>query len=560
MGKTSGSRIILIGFSTTGKSRVGQEVARHLGWDRVDTDDEIVQRAGKSIEQIFTQDGEECFREIERQVLIWACEKEKVVISAGGGAILDPRNRELMKASGFVVCLEAAPETIHQRLLADVQSSQPLRPLLNAPDHLQRIIDLKEQRRPHYAIADWTVHTDNLTLEEVCQEVLRGWYYWKRARPEVNAHGWKDNLASEVITATEHYRVLVGWELLCNLGEEVKQAGLSGTAFIVSDETVFFIYGGRVTKSLEDAGFTVHSFVVPPGEASKTLDTATRIYDWLVEHRAERGDLIVAFGGGMIGDLAGFVAATFLRGLPLVQVPTSLVAMVDASIGGKTAVDHPQAKNLIGAFYQPRLVLGDVQALTTLPHRELVSGWAEVIKHGLILDAELFAFLEGNAGRLVGLEPDAMSEAIRRSAAIKARIVSEDERERGRRTLLNYGHTIAHGLEAATNYRRFLHGEAVAIGMVGAARLSHNLGLLPREAVERQRVLLERYGLPTSCLDVELSAVQKAMELDKKVREKAIRWVLLADIGQAVIRNDVPSEQVAKVLEGLLGSSEKSQR
>jgi len=222
VGKTSGSRIILIGFSTTGKSRVGQEVARHLGWDRVDTDDEIVQRAGKSIEQIFTQDGEEYFREIERQVLIWACEKEKVVISAGGGAILDPRNRELMKASGFVVCLEAAPETIHQRLLADVQSSQPLRPLLNAPDHLQRIIDLKEQRRPHYAIADWTVHTDNLTLEEVCQEVLRGWYYWKRARPEVNAHGWKDNLASEVITAAEYYRVLVGWELLYNLGEEMK--------------------------------------------------------------------------------------------------------------------------------------------------------------------------------------------------------------------------------------------------------------------------------------------------------------------------------------------------
>jgi 3-dehydroquinate synthase len=560
MGKGSSSRIILIGFSTTGKSRVGQEVAKRLGWDRVDTDDEIVQRAGKSIEQIFAQGGEEHFRQIERQVLIWACEKERVVISAGGGAVLDPRNRELMKASGFVVCLEAAPETIHQRLLSDVRNSQPLRPLLNAPDHLQRIIDLKEQRRPYYAIADWTVHTDNLTLEEVCQEVLRGWYYWKRTRAEVNAHRWTGNLAGEVVTATERYCVLVGWELLYNLGEEVKQAGLSGTAFIVSDETVFFIYGGRVTKSLENAGFTVHSFAVTPGETSKTLDTATRIYDWLVEHRAERGDLVVAFGGGMIGDLAGFVAATFLRGLPLVQVPTSLVAMVDASIGGKTAVDHPQAKNLIGAFYQPRLVVGDVQALTTLPRRELVSGWAEVIKHGLILDADFFAFLEANAGRLVGMEPDAMTEAIRRSAAIKARIVSEDERERGRRTLLNYGHTIAHGLEAATNYQRFLHGEAVAIGMVGAARLSHNLGLLPWEAVERQRILLERFGLPTSCPGVELSAVQKAMELDKKVREKAIRWVLLTDIGQAVIRNDVPSEQVARILEGLLSPSEGNQR
>ncbi|MBM4462089.1 MAG: 3-dehydroquinate synthase [Chloroflexi bacterium] len=560
MGKASGNRIILIGFSTTGKSRVGQEVAKRLGWDQVDTDDETMRRAGKSIEHIFAEDGEEHFREIERKVLIWSCGKERVVISAGGGAIIDPRNRELMKAGGFVVCLEAAPETIHQRLLTDVKSSQPLRPLLNAPDHLQRIIDLKEQRRPYYAIADWTVHTDNLTLEEVSQEVLRGWHYWKRALPGSNAHGGTDSLAGEVITGTEHYRVLVGWELLYKLGEEVKRAGLSGTAFIISDETVFFIYGGRVTKSLEDTGFTVHSFTVPPGETNKSLDTATRIYDWLVEHRAERGDLIIAFGGGVIGDLAGFVAATFLRGLPLVQIPTSLVAMVDASIGGKTGVNHPQAKNLIGAFYQPKLVVGDVQALTTLPRRELVSGWAEVIKHGLILDADFFAFLERNAGRLARMEPDIMTKAIRHSVAIKARIVSEDERERGRRTILNYGHTIGHGLEAATNYQRFLHGEAVAIGMVGEARLSHDLGLLPWEAVERQSALLEKLGLPTSCPGVELAAIQRAMELDKKVREKAIRWVLLTDIGQAVIRNDVPPEQVARILEGLLSPSGGSRR
>jgi 3-dehydroquinate synthetase len=223
--------------------------------------------------------------------------------------------------------------------------------------------------------------------------------------------------------------------------------------------------------------------------------------------------------------------------------------MVDAAIGGKTAVNHPQAKNLIGSFYQPRLVLADVQTLTTLPQRELISGWAEVIKHGLILDAELVEFLEDNAEELLELEPTVATEAIKRSARIKARIVSEDERESGRRTLLNYGHTIAHGLEAATNYEHFLHGEAVAIGMMGAALLSHKMGLLSWEIVERQRAILGRFGLPTYCSDIDLTAVLRAMKLDKKVREEAIRWVLLQGIAQPVIRDDVSIEQVMETVE-----------
>jgi len=554
MNKRTGSRIILIGFSTTGKSRVGREVAKRLGWELVDTDEEIVRLAGKSIAQIFAEEGEEHFRQLERQILAKACGKERAVIAAGGGAILDSQNRELMKRRGVVVCLEATPETIYQRLLKDTEASGPLRPLLAVPNPSERINQLKEYRQPYYAMADWTVHTDELSVEEVCQEVIRGWHYCSRAcLGDIARH--QSDLACEVVTATEHYPVFVGWGLLYHLGEKFNQAGLSGTVYLISDETVFFIYGTRVMKSLQSIGFSVHHFVVPSGEITKTLDTAIKIYDWLVEQRAERDDIIVALGGGMIGDLAGFVAATFLRGLPLVQVPTSLVAMVDAAIGGKTAVNHPKAKNLIGAFYQPCLVIADVQALTTLPRRELISGWSEVIKHGLILDAEFFEFLEGNAPELSRLEPDTAIKAIRGSAAIKARVVSEDEKERGKRTLLNYGHTIAHGLEAATSYERFLHGEAVAIGMMGAAMMSHNLGLLPQEVVERQRALLERFGLPTSCTEVDLPSVLKAMELDKKVRGKAVRWVLLSGIGQPVIRDDVPREQAVKVLQELLAGS-----
>lgn len=555
MSKRVGNNIILIGFSTTGKSVVGQEVAKQLGWELVDTDEEIVKLTGKNIVQIFAEEGEEHFRNMERQVLAKACKGERTAVAAGGGAILDPENRELMMKRGMIVCLEATPETIYQRLLKDTTASGPLRPLLNVPDPLERIHRLKEYRQPYYAIADWTVHTDNLTLSEVCQEVVRGWYYWNRAHQDYTPRRQKDDLACEVVTATEHYPVFVGWGLLYNLGEKVSQAGLSGTAYLISDETVSFIYGIRVMKSLQNAGFKIDSFTVPPGEATKTLDTATRIYDWLVEQRAERGDIIVALGGGMVGDLAGFIAATYLRGLALVQVPTTLVAMVDAAIGGKTAVNHLQAKNIIGAFYQPRLVIADVQTLSTLPHRELVSGWAEVIKHGLILDSEFFEFLENNADSLKRLEPEVTTEAIRHSVAIKAKIVGEDEKERGNRTLLNYGHTIAHGLEAATNYERFLHGEAVAIGMMGAAMLSHQMGLLGREVVERQRALLEGFGLPTTYSGVDLKILLRTMELDKKVKEKLVRWVLLTEVGQAVIRDDVPPERVIKVLGELSASS-----
>jgi 3-dehydroquinate synthase len=253
----------------------------------------------------------------------------------------------------------------------------------------------------------------------------------------------------------------------------------------------------------------------------------------------------------MVGDLAGFVAATFLRGLPLVQVPTSLIGMVDSSIGGKVAVNHTQGKNLIGAFYQPRLVIADTQALNTLPKRELVSGWAEVVKHAMIRDLRLLELLEQRAEGLLALERVVTSDVVARSAAIKAKIVSMDEKERGIRVMLNYGHTIAHGLEAATNYERFLHGEAVAIGMMGAAIISRDVGLLFQGVVERQQALLGRFGLPTTFSGVDIERILQATELDKKVKGKMVRWVLLRAIGQPVIRDDVRREIAVDVVKQL---------
>jgi shikimate kinase/3-dehydroquinate synthase len=563
------NNLVITGFSGTGKSLVSKEVARRLNWDFLDTDDEIVKRTGKPIAEIFRQDGEGKFRELERETIRKACQRRQTVIAIGGGAIVDPQNYELLAKRGLIVCLEAKPETIYERLFHEATCSPEteVRPLLATDNSLERIRQLKASRQPYYAKADWTIHTDGLSVSEVAEEVIRASRLLRRTDScQLSAFSDKD-FACLVDTKTQSYPIFVGYGLLDKVGEKMKQAALSGTATIISDENVFSLYGSKVEGILKDAGFAVNSFVVPPGEETKNMDYAIKIYDSLVAHRTERDDIIIALGGGMVGDLAGFVAATFLRGMFWVQMPTSLVAMVDASIGGKVGINHPEGKNLIGAFYQPNLVLADPQTLTTLPQRELTSGWAEVIKHGLILDKGFFEFLETDVYRLKELDPQLLTQAIARSATIKAQVVSQDEKEReGKRTILNYGHTIAHGLEAATQYKRFLHGEAVAIGMVGAAKLSQRLGLLPSAAVERQQVLLQKFGLPTSLraeaasqrrgrkrseLKLSLAGVTKAMELDKKVREKSIRWVLLQDIGKAVIRSDVPQEDVLAVLQGL---------
>ena len=563
MGEKTARNIILTGFSYTGKTRVGQEVARRLGWKFIDIDEEIVRSSGKPVAEIFAQDGEERFRKLESSVLERVCRGSNLVIATGGGVVMSAANRELMGESGVIICLEAKPATILQRLLKDAEdpTNQEVRPLLASPEPLKRIEWLKEFRQPYYALSNWTVHTDNLTVEEVVEEVIHGWRYGGRgkvalptlpdARESEAPYCEQQGAASVVTTATESYPVFVGWGFLEELGRRMRNAGLWGTAHIVSDEGVFPLYGARVTKILGDAGFAVDSLVVPQGERSKSFETAVSIYDWLVDCRAERGDNIVALGGGMVGDLAGFVAATFLRGLPLVQVPTSLIGMVDSSIGGKVAVNHTQGKNLIGAFYQPRLVIADTQALNTLPKRELVSGWAEVVKHAMIRDLRLLELLEQRAEGLLALERVVTSDVVARSAAIKAKIVSMDERERGIRVMLNYGHTIAHGLEAATNYERFLHGEAVAIGMMGAAIISRDVGLLFQGVVERQQALLGRFGLPTTFSGVDIERILQATELDKKVKGKMVRWVLLRAIGQPVIRDDVRREIAVDVVKQL---------
>ncbi|MDY6834019.1 MAG: 3-dehydroquinate synthase [Chloroflexota bacterium] len=551
MEKPNQKNIILIGFSGTGKSDVGERVAKLLGWEFVDIDSEIEHVAGKSVPEIFAQDGEVHFRKLESDILKETCNRSLVVISTGGGAVMDNLNVTTMLENGTVICLEAKPETIYNRLLRHDEPVGTIRPLLNTPNPMERITQLKTFRQSNYAISHWTIHTDNLSIPEVCQEVVRGWHFCRRISMHDTSVDSDNDLACEVVTTTNYYPIHVGRGLLSSLGKLMYQAGIEGHTYVISDSLVHPLYGSVVEENLRVNGLQASTLVLPAGEGTKSMGSAMDIYDWLVKNRAERKDTIVALGGGMIGDLAGFVAATFMRGISLVQVPTTLIAMVDSSIGGKTAVNHPAAKNSIGVFHQPKLVIADVETLSSLPTRELTSGWAEVIKHALILDEQGIPLLEKNAERLKDLDQQLISDVIKRSAAIKARVVSQDEREAGLRTLLNYGHTIAHGIETATNYEEYLHGEAVAIGMMGAGEISKQSGLLSDDSVIRQKEILERFGLPVSCPGIDPKAIMKAMEMDKKVRGKKLRWVLLNYLGKATVKEDVSLKVVSDTIAGL---------
>jgi 3-dehydroquinate synthase len=319
---------------------------------------------------------------------------------------------------------------------------------------------------------------------------------------------------------------------------------------IVTNVTVANLYLNKLAGALAAVGADVLKVIVPDGEAFKNLETLNRIYDALLEHRCERGTTVIALGGGVIGDLAGFAAATYLRGVPYVQVPTTLLAQVDSSVGGKTAINHPLGKNMIGAFYQPRLVLSDISTLSTLPERELAAGLAEVIKYGLIMDAHFFAWLEANMDALRRREPEALAYAVQRCCECKAQIVAKDERESGQRALLNLGHTFGHAIETGLSFGNWLHGEAVAAGTVLAARLSERMGMIGPEDVKRIVGLFTRAGLPTQAPALGSERYLELMGHDKKVQDGRIRLVLLEAIGRATVRADFDSRALADVLAG----------
>ncbi|NJN88027.1 MAG: 3-dehydroquinate synthase [Leptolyngbyaceae cyanobacterium SL_7_1] len=356
----------------------------------------------------------------------------------------------------------------------------------------------------------------------------------------------------------QSYEVTIVSGGMATLGEKLQtdrqSLGLGGRLLVVSNAAIARRYGEVAIDSLKAAGFEVALCLLPAGERYKTLASVQKIYDAALAQALERSSTIVALGGGVVGDMAGFAAATWLRGINLVQVPTSLLAMVDAAIGGKTGVNHPQGKNLIGAFHQPRLVMIDPTVLATLPTREFRAGMAEVIKYGVIWDAELFERLE-NCPRLDQsryLSAEELHVILTRSCQAKAHIVGKDEKEAGLRAILNYGHTIGHAIESLTGYRVVNHGEAVAIGMVAAGRLAVELGLWNQAGVDRQHQLIQAAGLPTQLPGgLDLDAIVDSLKTDKKVKDGRVRFVLPTQIGAATVTDQVPTEVIKRVLRGL---------
>lgn len=539
--------IVLVGFMATGKSTVGRELARRLGRPFVDTDEEVAARAGMSVADVFARRGEAFFRDLESAVIAEAAARPGQVIAAGGGALLREENRRRLRERGVLVRLLADPEAIVARVVAQGAAARPLLAAAEG-DLAGRLRDLLAAREPAYRDADVTIDTTRLTIPQVADEILR-----HLAPPE----------EIPVALGDRAYSIVVGEGILSRLGARLAAvlggpAAAGRRALVVTQPLVNELYGDAVRASLEAAGFAVTVTEVADGEETKSLAVAGQLYDRCVEAGLDRESPIVALGGGVVGDLAGFVAATFLRGLPFVQVPTTLVAQVDASVGGKVAVNHPRAKNLIGAFHQPRLVWSDVETLRSLPERQFAAGMAEVVKHGVIADRAYFEFLERAREAVLRREGDALVRVVAGSCRIKAAVVQEDEREARRRMVLNFGHTVGHGLEAVAAYRGLLHGEAVSVGMAAAGRLALDPAVaagMPaggatwtREDQGRLETLLAALGLPVRVPDLPLEGILDAIALDKKSRSGRVNWVLPRALGRVEIVAGVPDESVRRVL------------
>ena len=355
----------------------------------------------------------------------------------------------------------------------------------------------------------------------------------------------------EIRLGQNSYSIEIGSGILNRTGSILKTLGYSDQAVIITNPVVKTLHGAVLKQSLYEAGFKISILEVSDGEEFKSLESAGKLYRQLAESGAERSTPVLAFGGGVIGDLAGFVAATYMRGVPLVHLPTTLLAQCDSSIGGKTAVNHGKLKNEIGAFYQPKVTISDISTLKTLPREELISGLGEVIKHGFIRDEQFFVYLEKNLDLIKSLDDNALETIVAKSARIKASIVENDEKDKGLRNILNFGHTVGHAVESVSNFR-IAHGQAVSIGMVAAAKIAAESGIMDTEIASRLINLLDKAGLMTKLPLLSVGQVIQAMRYDKKVQSGKIRFVLPRSIGQVFITDDVNPAVVEKVLGGML--------
>ena len=542
----SGRSVVLVGMMGAGKTSVGKRLAAKLGLPFVDADAEIEAGAQLTISEIFERFGELYFREGERKVIARLLNGGPLVLATGGGAFMNATTRQNIAKYGVSIWLKPSFDI----LLARVRKKSN-RPLLKTADPEQTLRRLLEERTPTYALADLTIESLDGSHDAVVDAILRRLdaTLGKDVAPVQEARR-----KVEVPLGARAYSILIGPGVLDEAGAEIARIAPGVHCAIVTDARVAPLYLDRLSASLDQAGLRSTPIVCPPGEATKCYAEFARVCDALIEARIERRDIVIALGGGVIGDLAGFCAASLRRGVRLVQLPTTLLAQVDSSVGGKTGINSRHGKNLVGAFHQPSLVLADTLCLDTLSEREFRAGYAEVVKYGLIGDRGFFEFLESNWRDAFAGGP-ARAEAIAVSCAAKARVVAADETERGERALLNLGHTFGHALEKLTGYdsARLVHGEGVAIGMVSAFRFSRDLGLCSGQDATRAEAHLKAVGLPTRMRDIpgfdaRTEDLLAAMRQDKKVDRGRLTFILARGIGQSFVARDVDEEAVSAFL------------
>jgi shikimate kinase / 3-dehydroquinate synthase len=508
----SDSRFYIYGPPGAGKSTLGKALADALELPFTDLDQAITTQAGMDIPAIFSSLGENAFRKLESDALVAASKAERGVIALGGGALLSTENRVFVESAGQVVCLQAAPDELERRLASEAAG----RPLLGAgADWREKLRGLLARRAEHYASFKLQLETSSLDLKNAAWQlqVLLGGF---------RVGGMK---------ADYDVRVISGG--LDRLGSALAVRGMQGPVALVCDANVAPLYAPRAADSLREAGFILRVCTIPSGEEHKRLETIATLWGEFLQAGLERSSTVVALGGGVTGDMAGFAAATYLRGVRWVGVPTTLLSMVDASLGGKTGFDLPQGKNLVGAFYPPSLVLADPQLLATLPEGELRSGMAEVIKHGILADPGLYERCAGGWEALRGPDPTHpdWDETVRRAMAVKIRVIQIDPYEKGIRATLNLGHTLGHAIEAASGYT-LRHGEAVAIGTVAVARLAVEEGYCAAELPQQFAAVFQQLGLPVEIPSaLNRQAFLTALKADKKRAGGKVRFAVPFEIG-----------------------------
>ena len=521
--------IILGGFMATGKSSVGRRLAIVLGYDFLDLDTLIAAEEGMPISQIFTTRGETAFRALETRMVERVAGRTGCVLATGGGTIVNPRNLDALKRSGVVVALTADPDTI----LARIGPTED-RPMLWGGDKRERVRLLLEQRADAYAKADLIVDASAHTIDHVVNHILDflSLHHVIARRTTINLPSMAESF--RISLGPRSHEVIIGPGLLGEVGRLIKDLGLAQTGILLTNPNDHRLFGDRVVRCLADAGFSVTCVEFTEREESKGLETLGWLYQQMAAQRLERRSPVFALGGVVTGEMAGFAAATYLRGLPLIHIPTSLIAQVDTSIGGKVAVNLPEGKNLVGAFHQPRQVIADVETLASLAGRDFRAGLAEVVKIAAIRDRELFEYLEKNVEEVLSQDLRALVRFVRRACEIKASIVEADEWETDVRSILNFGHTVGHAVEAATGYQGPNHGEAVAMGMVVAANIAVRRKICSVEALDRLKKLLQAFRLPTSLL-IDAGEVLRFVRYDKKIQDRHVRFVLLRGIGDSVV-------------------------